>query len=143
MSLFIFKSLGSISNYHIVSISISDYLSFKLTNPGLFFIYFLSLSHCYYSFNFNFNNMNRRKHRWLALDLNLGPQDGRRRRNHETMTDALFLIILQSIFYLCFFYLSLYIFVSFYLSVSLPLFLLLTSLSLSLYPLSVTGLLVA
>ena len=41
------------------------------------FCLFLSFSH------YNFNN--RKKHRWCAWDLNPGPQDGRRRRNHRAM----------------------------------------------------------
>ena len=32
--------------------------------------------------NNNFNNTNWKKCRWCAWDLNPGPQDGRRRRNH-------------------------------------------------------------
>ena len=38
----------------------------------------------FWIFSYNFNT-NWKKHRWCAWDSNLGPQDGRRRRNHGAM----------------------------------------------------------
>ena len=55
------------------------YLKFFLKN-GPFLASFCLFS--FFSYNFN---TNWKKRRWCAWDLNPGPQDGRRRRNHWAM----------------------------------------------------------
>ena len=54
----------------------------KMGQSRPLFCLFLFLSRC------NFNT-NWKKHRWCATDSNLGPQDGRRRRNHGAMAATL------------------------------------------------------
>ena len=34
-----------------------------------------------------------KKHRWCPRDLNLGPQDGKRRRNHRAMAAASYIVV--------------------------------------------------
>ena len=47
--------------------------------------------------HYNFNNTNWKKHTLCAWDSNLGPQDGRRRRNHESMAAVLFAFFVFSL----------------------------------------------
>ena len=51
----------------------------------------MSASFCLFSLfsHYNFNNTNEKKWRWCAWDLNLGPQDGRRRQHHGAMVATL------------------------------------------------------